>query len=130
MSQPSCNLLLKNIKEKENVARNIMPFDISDLSVLTCARLSFVYFLLDIDPCMPCCLVSGPRLVKSNRFAAHNSSGICCSSILHHSSNIFSARRRSAWKLMNVWFYLILSNFNLHLYGPVSGDVIYITASY
>ncbi|KAI5589835.1 hypothetical protein BDE02_05G188800 [Populus trichocarpa] len=74
MSQPSCNLLLKNIKEKENVARNIMTFDISDLSVLTCARLSFVYFLLDIDPCMPCCLVSGPRLVKSNRFAAHNSS--------------------------------------------------------
>jgi hypothetical protein len=63
-------------------------------------------------PCMPCCLVS---------------SGICCSSILHHSSNILSSRRRSAWKLMNVWFYLILSNFNiLHLYGPVSGDVIYI----
>jgi hypothetical protein len=59
-------------------------------------QIVFRYFLLEIDPCMPCCLVSGPRLVKSNRFAAHNSSGICCSSILYHSSNIFSARRRSA----------------------------------
>lgn len=29
-----------------------MTFDISDLSVLTSARLSFVYFLLDIHACL------------------------------------------------------------------------------